>query len=221
MDLQISDKKISCEDGLYLLRDIYNAGDFPPHKKPTFFLRNSTTKELLSVISDDMLRIKKGKNGGVWGSKELVCSYAMWLSPEFYLKVMRTFLSVADGELMKAAEIANTEKSKRAIANMALSYIKYNGSFFSDEEKALAVINECKKVDDFIFEKMRDKVQLTILSNLGRKPKGLLDLIKMVLDELSYTACGADITADYVNDIITDMSKDGALVRMNGIVKAK
>lgn len=87
------------------------------------FMRRPETQQLIDLIkkettgnsrsmSEPVITVP-GRNGGTFVCKELVYSYAMWISPAFNLKVIRTFDSIvmqqqvidAESERIKAAII--------------------------------------------------------------------------------------------------------------------
>ena len=65
-------------------------------KKPKDYLRLPSTQEYAEALADDLKvrkshlkKIKKGKYGGTWLHHELALDFAMWLSPQFKVKLLR------------------------------------------------------------------------------------------------------------------------------------
>lgn len=100
-NLTIFSKNVRTLDGLYSLNDLHRASGGKQTHKPANFARLDTTKELIDEInrcSDLSIAIstnRGGKNQGTWVCKELVYSYAMWISPKFHLNVIRAFDSIS------------------------------------------------------------------------------------------------------------------------------
>lgn len=92
-------------DGRYCLNDLHRAaiatGANERTKEPGKFLASPQTVELITELETTQnLGIKpvntlEGRGGGTYVCKELVYAYAMWISPKFNLKVIRTFDAVA------------------------------------------------------------------------------------------------------------------------------
>ena len=99
------------EDGRYSLADLHKAGGALKKHQPTNFLRVEQTQELIAEIesSSDMISldinhssnmrsavkvINGGNNRGTYVVKELVYSYAMWISAKFHLMVIRAYDSL-------------------------------------------------------------------------------------------------------------------------------
>ena len=92
--LTILSKDIRFQDGLYSLNDLHKASGNKQKHRPNFYLNNQQTKELIQEIQTAGIpAVKKteGRNGGTWVCKELVYTYAMWISPKFHLQVIRAF----------------------------------------------------------------------------------------------------------------------------------
>ncbi|HAF8267956.1 TPA: KilA-N domain-containing protein, partial [Salmonella enterica] len=95
----ISDVKIHMDsEGRYSLNDLHVASGKEEKHQPAFFMRRNETIELINEIfnSADMqnknpVLSKKGRYGGTYVCKELVYSYAMWISAAFALKVIRAY----------------------------------------------------------------------------------------------------------------------------------
>lgn len=85
------------EDGRYSLADLHKAGGSLKKHQPSNFLRVEQTQELIKEIehSSDMRSAVKvingGNNRGTYVVKELVYSYAMWISAKFHLTVIRAY----------------------------------------------------------------------------------------------------------------------------------
>ena len=102
--------------GRYNLSDLFQAAGSQPRHRPSYWLTNSRTKKLISALkleagipasnSGEVLNLEAGipasnfapvatvKGHGITATyvvMELVYDYAMWVSPDFELKVIRTF----------------------------------------------------------------------------------------------------------------------------------
>ncbi|MEN2752306.1 KilA-N domain-containing protein [Psychrobacter sp. FBL11] len=104
--LTILHNTIHMIDGLYSLNDLHRVSGSNKKHKPTNFMRLENTKDLIAEIercSDVSIEAKSNaykviKGGdsqqGTFVCRELVYSYAMWISPRFQLLVIRAFDSM-------------------------------------------------------------------------------------------------------------------------------
>ncbi len=98
------------EDGRYCLNDLHKASGGLEKYKPTRFIRNQQTQELIREIEQvsDMRLCENnqrpkmvfavktfhgGANQGTYVVEDLVYSYAMWISAKFHLMVIRAYRS--------------------------------------------------------------------------------------------------------------------------------
>lgn len=85
------------EEGRYSLADLHKASGNLAKHKPSNFLRVEQTQELVNEIEQfsDMRSAVKvingGNNRGTYAVKEMVYSYAMWISAKFHLMVIRAY----------------------------------------------------------------------------------------------------------------------------------
>lgn len=101
-NLAILNTEIRSYESLFSLNDLHVAsGELTKHK-PTFFLRNEQTKELIQEIEKDSstkaVKVIRGTHGGTYACEELVLAYAMWISPKFHLVMLRAFLAMHRNE---------------------------------------------------------------------------------------------------------------------------
>ncbi|WOE40692.1 KilA-N domain-containing protein [Acinetobacter chinensis] len=96
------------EDGRYCLNDLHKASGNDQKHFPAYFLRNQQTKDLINLIESENYDVQiciskkqavnsvkgKGKKQGTYVVKELVYSYAMWISAKFHLMVIRAYDSL-------------------------------------------------------------------------------------------------------------------------------
>ena len=99
MNAQISVANVSVRqfDNLYSLNDLHKASGGEPRHKPSNWLANKQTADLIAEIEiAGIPAIQKKQGLGTFVSKELVVHYGMWISPAFSLKVIRAFLDTQE-----------------------------------------------------------------------------------------------------------------------------
>lgn len=119
-------------DGRYCLNDVHKASGGGAIKAPAQWMRHDPFKELeQSIMLKSTIKptaAKAGRYGGTYAVKELVYAYAMWISPEYHLKVIRAYdRMVTDG-------VAVHENAAADLLNNPLKYIK---ALMSQAEKLL------------------------------------------------------------------------------------
>ncbi|UNH23122.1 KilA-N domain-containing protein [Moellerella wisconsensis] len=92
-------------NGRFCLNDLHRAAGNENRHKPGYFLNNEQTKMLISELlfsggnpasieNQPVMVVNGGYERGSYACKELIYAYAMWISPSFSLKVIRTFDAV-------------------------------------------------------------------------------------------------------------------------------
>ena len=113
-------------DGLYCLNDLHKASGGENRHQPRYWLSNQQTIDLIHTLQasgiplaeqNQTLRVLNGI--GTFVCRELVLSYAAWVSAEFNLLVLRTFLDVADGKYQPAQQPALPDFTNPAVAARA------------------------------------------------------------------------------------------------------
>lgn len=115
-NLTIVSKEIRSVDGLYSLNDLHKASGGKKNHQPANFIRQSTTQELIQEIdsSSDLRSTINIQNGvGTWVCKELVYSYAMWISAKFHLQVIRAFDAMSNPTPLLIDDTAMTLNSEQ------------------------------------------------------------------------------------------------------------
>jgi len=89
------------DQGRYCLNDLHKAAGGHVKHRPSDWLKNQQTKELIAEIDKEgfssLQTIKGTHSPGTYVCKELVYAYAMWISPSFSLKVIRAYDAMLSG----------------------------------------------------------------------------------------------------------------------------
>ena len=96
-NLAILNTNVRSYENLFSLNDLHVASGNLEKHSPRRFTRLDTTKALIAEIEKDnqhALKIIRGTNGGTYACEELVIAYAMWISPQFHLVVLRAFMAM-------------------------------------------------------------------------------------------------------------------------------
>lgn len=132
------------ERGLYCLNDLHKvAGQLNKHR-PSLWLENKQSQALIKEISDEFIKagipaleiIHGGADKGTYTCKELVYAYAMWISPAFNLKVIRTF-----DDVMTKQQPSDLYSNKINASFMLLDFLKKNLNLSNS-----SVLNGCKTI---------------------------------------------------------------------------
>ncbi|HHP7932680.1 TPA: KilA-N domain-containing protein [Acinetobacter baumannii] len=143
------------ENGRYCINDLHKASGGEERNKPKFFLENKKTQELVQELTEGgnptspVEVIRGGLNQGTYVVKELVYSYAMWISAKFNLKVIRTFDQVVNAS--KQPQIPQTLSEALQLA--------------ADQARQLELA--APKVQ--YFDRVADTINLLNASQVGKK----------------------------------------------------
>ncbi len=98
-------------EGRYCLNDLHKAAGSGINEQPNFFMKRKETADLIVALNSENplsfpWETKAGRNGGTYVVKELVYAYAMWVSADFNLKVIRVFEEYATKGMVMKPEVA-------------------------------------------------------------------------------------------------------------------
>ncbi|AUX61456.1 KilA-N domain-containing protein [Simonsiella muelleri] len=115
-EMIILDKPIRQVNGLYCLNDLHKASGGKETDKPVYWLKSKQLIELIEELNKVRIltleqnqqvikTVKGGNQAGTYACRELVLAYATWISPRFFLLVLRTFDLVARGGMLAVGKI--------------------------------------------------------------------------------------------------------------------
>ena len=105
------------KNGLYSLNDLYSASGSENKNRPSLWIINKQTQELIDELTQAGITasetVKGGRNTGTYVCKELVYAYAMWISPKFNLRVIKAYDDLVNGRIESITNQAKTEASRQ------------------------------------------------------------------------------------------------------------
>lgn len=124
VSVEIDGMKVSQDaSGRFCINDLHRAAGGEKRHSPSYWLTNQQTQALIRELETTgfpAVQTYAGVNGGTYVVKELVYSYAMWISSSFHLKVIRAYdkKTVAPAELsrMDILKIAMEAEQGRLLA---------------------------------------------------------------------------------------------------------
>lgn len=114
------------QQGRFCLNDLHQASGGEQKDQPRYFLENKQTQDLVQALIDSGIPlspvevIRGGLHQGTYVVKELVYSYAMWISAAFHLKVIRTFDTMTSQP--RVPDLNNPSQ----LRDLLLSYVEQN-----------------------------------------------------------------------------------------------
>ncbi|WP_323842955.1 KilA-N domain-containing protein [Moraxella sp. Pampa] len=126
--LTIANFSIRTSDNLYSLNDLHRSSGGEKRHKPSNFMANQQTQELIHAIEEEgsiayhTIRGGNAKQQGTFVCEELVYAYAMWISAKFHLMVIRAFKALNTGAIpclsnhqgLSVCQAANLQKAVKA-----------------------------------------------------------------------------------------------------------
>lgn len=152
MNLTIQNKNIRTKDGLYCLNDLHKASGGDSKNRPSIWMDNAKTKDLINEILEagksaskttdiPVVVCKGGRSSGTYACKELVYAYAMWISPKFNLQVIRAYDALVTGQIQEAERKA-TRQTARLEAPFMTEAVKITRANQGKESKHFHFSNE-------------------------------------------------------------------------------
>lgn len=172
MNLIISNQAISQHNGLFSLNDLHKVSGGVEKHKPSNFLRNQETKELIAEIeSEDQIAyhtINGGNHRGTYVCRELVYRYAMWISAKFSLMVIRAFDTMTGGANITALATKDERKPLVQAVNMLVAE---TGAIYSNVWKIIHQRFDVGCVDELTNEQVHQAVEYVhgLILQHGRK----------------------------------------------------
>lgn len=147
------------EQGRFSLNDLHKAAGGSNKHKPSLFYRSANFAEFIDVLNAqnrafEPIVKKQGRyNGGTWVCRELVYKYAMWVNPEFEVKVIQTFDAITRN--------INTPTVMDAL-NELTAKIEGDAEVASYCGRELAKYKRIRKENEDAFKAEVEKAQLTL-----------------------------------------------------------
>ncbi|EJX7426040.1 KilA-N domain-containing protein [Escherichia coli] len=96
------------------------------------------------LVKDANLHVLAGRSGGTLATEEAAIAYAMWVSDDFYLKVIRAFIALRNDKVSEAKALAQESKELKGLKPIARNWLEK-----LDNPKQGHTLTECLKNLDF------------------------------------------------------------------------
>lgn len=101
-------------EGRFRINDLHKAAGGEKRHSPNYWLENQQASDLVRLLETTGIPVVSlaGRGGGTFVVKELVYAYAMWVSAEFHLHVIRTFDDLVTGQLAAVESRQSRERAR-------------------------------------------------------------------------------------------------------------
>ena len=180
--IAISNVSIRQNGNLYNLNDLHKASGAENRHKPSLWLQNQQTNDLIDEIikagnpaldkNQHVIKVVKGGNqSGTFVCKELVYAYATWISAKFFLLVIRTFDAViSDGLPAKTTADDRTPLRQAVAALVGRKGIDYSTAYGMIHQRF-----NVGAIEDIPAEKLPEAVAYVHALTLSDDRQPLLD----------------------------------------------
>lgn len=109
--LTIAGAAVRMDDlGRFSLNDLHRAGGGASKHRPSLWLSNSQTKDLIAELDGEagipaLATQRGGSSPGTYGRRELALAYAAWVASSFYLRVLRAADAVFSGQVKPSHQV--------------------------------------------------------------------------------------------------------------------
>ncbi|UZA25744.1 KilA-N domain-containing protein [Moraxella bovis] len=191
-NLIVANTSISQHNGFFSLTDLHKSSGGADKHKPSNFMRNQETKELIAELEKEntvAYHVKQGKQGGTYVCRELVYRYAMWISAKFSLMVIRAFDMMTGGANITAFATKDERKPLVQAVNMLVAE---TGAIYSNVWKMIHQRFDVGCVDELTGEQVYQAVEY---------------VHKLMLQ------AGSKVNAPFVQNIIADTAHQNRMAQ--------
>jgi hypothetical protein len=198
--LVIKSVDIAENGGLYCLNDLHKASGGEERHKPANWLRTQQALELVAELEaeaekakslifpvshirateqNQILSILQGQHldkQGTFVCKELVYAYATWVSPAFFLHVLRTYDAVVQEELGYMRRDLDERRESGRLTNMLQNQLWEQG--YRSMELDTRILKWAEQAE---WAKFRAGVLTATVVELRRENKDLHETIRQIL----------------------------------------
>lgn len=157
-------------EGRYSLNDLHKAAGGEQRHQLRYWLELQQTKDIAQKLGDSGIPlsvIRGGKNQGTYVCKQLVYTYAMWLSPEFHIQVVDSYDAMAQAKLG-----AHTVEVKR-ISDRREARLESPVLTDAIQDHRLGL---CKNVNGFHYSTEFDMINRIVLNQTSKQYRETHDL---------------------------------------------
>lgn len=138
-------------EGRYCLQDLHSAAGGHRRHQPSNWLRAKQTKELVAEIEAEgnssetrslAVVTVEGRSGGTFVCDDLVIAYANWISPKFYLRVIRAFKSQLGVDYREASKLFRQRIALETKDQTSKVRASFGSHLMLDRRRELPSIND-------------------------------------------------------------------------------
>lgn len=145
LPIVVNGKSFHCDSNrMWNLTEMHKELGLPDAKRP-YNWRTVVSTHLERAAN---LRVVHGDNGGTWGTEEATIAYAMWVSVDFYMTVIRAFIAVRNDNISKAKQLAGQNAELKPISDVWLKTLESRGQSLTQCLKVLCFKNPQKVIKE-------------------------------------------------------------------------